>query len=420
MVWLYIIAGILLIIFLVGSLQSCVVVKTDYSSATIKDATVYYYLPESIIKIKSVVKVAVAYNPSDSTIIKNGSSVIEQTYDVSSEIVADTKDLLSLNYKPNALMSDEIKYAVNAKGLLETVNITTEDKLPEIIKRIAEAPAGIFKAEFDGIKGPLIKIKEYSREFIVKAATINENESYVQWNLIVENELTQNGFDIVNASFTIASPDIKVNNQTLAEIINTEKNSNETEMNGILTRPLKNVRLALKSAEIKGEANLPVNVVIADETKLIVIPVQRTAFVKRVNKISIKDGVILSNEITKPSSVEGFIGIPIGIAKSIVSIPAQLIQFRFDNTTRLNKLEAAKLTYEKSLEASEKYAQEKQKEIDKVRQELDKATASNKLELQEANLALQKSLSQAQLQLAEVRKSIEDLKAEIVVLKKGK
>jgi hypothetical protein len=56
------------------------------------------------------------------------------------ESIADTKDLLSLNYKPNALMSDDIKYAVNAKGLLETVNITTEDKNSRYISKLAEAP----------------------------------------------------------------------------------------------------------------------------------------------------------------------------------------------------------------------------------------------------------------------------------------
>ncbi|WP_379091465.1 hypothetical protein [Pedobacter sp. UC225_65] len=139
MEWIYTGIGLMMIVLITGLLSGCAVVKTDYSSQSKKNATVYYYLPESLVKIRASVKVAVVYNADDST-LNESSKVIEQSFETSTEMIADTKDLLSLNYRPNALMADDIKYAVNAKGLLETVNITTEDRTAAIISKLAEAP----------------------------------------------------------------------------------------------------------------------------------------------------------------------------------------------------------------------------------------------------------------------------------------
>jgi len=121
--------------------------------------------------------------------------------------------------------------------------------------------------------------------------------------------------------------------------------------------------------------------------------VKRTAFVKRTNKIGIQDGIILSNEITKPSSVEGFISIPINIAKAIVSIPSELVQFKFDNTKKIGELEKAQL-------------------------EIEKTNLSNSIELQKSKLELQttlleaekKQLINAQKELDEIKKQLEELK----------
>ncbi len=150
------------------------------------------------------------------------------------------------------------------------------------------------------------------------------------------------------------------------------------------------------------------------------IPVNRTAFVKRVNKIGIQDGVILSNEINKPSSVEGFLSIPIDIAKAVVSVPAQLIQFKFDNTKRLDDLEKAKLNYEKSIQESQKFALTKEQEIEKVKLDMQKAALSNQVELQKLKLELQKSLLETETKQLEAQKALDAIKKELEELKKGK
>lgn len=367
---IYVIAGLSITILVTGLFSTCSVVKTNYSTDPKKIATVYYYLPESILKIKATVKIAVNY--TDTTL--KSFTVIEQSFATTTEIIADTKDLLSLNYIPSALMADDIKYLVNSKGLLETVNITTEDRTAEIISKLAEAPKAIVTPLIAGGKSTgksIIKIKEYTADFIVKASAVSKTPLPIIWNIVIENELSKEDYKIGNADFEISSQDLKTDTPKLSDLINGNALSKTTETEGIFTRPLKNIELEFKSAKGGFINQLKQNIVIADNTKLVIIPVNRTAFAKRVNKIGIQDGVILSNEINKPSSVEGFISIPINIAKSIVSIPAQLIQFKFDNTKRLDEFEKAKLNYEKSLQENQKFAIEAQIKLLQLQKELE-------------------------------------------------
>jgi hypothetical protein len=423
MEWLYIIAGLFLIILIVGLFSSCTVVKTDFSSSPKKDATVYYYLPESIIKIKAIAKVAVVYS-EDST-LTGSSNLIEESFIITTEMIADTKDLLSLNYEPNALMADEIKYGVNTKGLLETVNISTEDRTADIISKLAEAPKVILGVSTGASKAPktVVKIKEFTADFAIKASTISSTAQTIKWNLVIVNE---QGVDeqpkTLDADFNVSSTDLSTTAPTLSSLINGTTTPVKTETKGILTRPLKNISLKIESA-LSGVNFNPVppsNVIIADPAKLIIIPINRTAFVKRINKVAIQDGIILSNEINKPSSVEGFVSIPINIAKAIVSIPAQLVQFRFDNTKRLDELEKAKLSYEKSMQESQKFALTKEQEIEKVKLDIQKADLSNQIELQKLKMELQTSLLEAEKKQLEAQKTLDEIKKQIEELKKPK
>lgn len=419
MVWLYSGLAVLLFVLLTGIFSSCAVVKTNFSEDAKKDATVYYYLPESIIKIHSVVKVAVIYN-SDSTL--NGSSrVIEQSFTTTSEMIADTKELLALNYKPNALMADEIKLAVNAKGLLETVNITTEDRTPEIIATLAAAPQTILGINSGQAKAAdiIIKIKEYTTDFALKASDISTTKKLIGWNLIVLNELGENDFLNIAADFEINTVEAAPAPKTVSELMNNNDKS-VSETNGILTRPIKNLQLNIESKISTLSKALPVTIQVADAGKLLNIPVNRTAFVKRINKIGFSDGMLISNEINKPSSVEGFVSIPINIAKAVVSIPGQLVTFKIDNTKRLADLENQKLALEKSVQESQKFELTKNHEIEKIKLDLQKTALSNDIELQKTKLDLEKSLLEAELSRLKTEKELEALKKEIEELKAKK
>ena len=414
MEWIYMIIGLLLILLILGMVSGCAVVKTDFSNDTRKNATVYYYLPESILNIIGTVKVAVGYNELNKLTTGN---IIEQSFLVTTEMIADTKNLLALNYTPNPLMSDDIKYTVNSKGLLETVNITTEDRTADIIAKLAAAPQVILGGyATSSAETTTVKIKEFVAKFAIKASDISMLSKNIVWNLVLYNE---SGVDeepkVISASFIISSPDLAQEKSTLSDLVN-EDGANQTE--GIFTRPIKNISLLIHSATNQTETGniLPINVLVADISKLIVIPVNRTLFVKRTNKIGIQDGVILSNEINKPSSVEGIISIPINIAKSVVAIPAQLIQFRFDNTKRLDAFEQTRLAYEKTIQAGKKYALTKDQEIDQLKLEIDKTSLANSIELQKLKIELQTSLLESEKKQYDAQKLLMEIKKQLAEL----
>lgn len=151
-----------------------------------------------------------------------------------------------------------------------------------------------------------------------------------------------------------------------------------------------------------------------------IIPVKRAAFAKKVSKLSIKDGVILSNEIIKPSSVEGFFSIPVDIAKALVSIPGQIVTFRHDNTKRLNQLEVEKLKYEKSLLDSQKFSLGKEQELENLKLEIQKTEATNSVEMDKLKYQLEKSILEAEKDKAQTIKELEVLRKEIEKLRAGK
>lgn len=414
----YTILGLFLVIILTGIFTGCTVVKTNFSDEAKKNATVYYYLPESKLKVRATVKVAVYYNPVNKRL--DAPKIIEQNFTVASEIIPDTKNLLSLNYKPNILMSDDIKYGVNLNGLLETVNITTDDRSANIISELAKAPQIILVNSSLDKGSDNIKIKEYSADFEVKASSISSTPKIITWSIVVENELVQDNYETLNADFQISSNEVLQSFPTLKKLLTNNENSTSKDIKGILTRPMKNIEITIESTSNGAKKPLPINIVIPDANKLIVIPVNRTAFVKRVNKIGIKDGIIISNEITNPSSAEGFISIPINIAKAIISIPGQIVQFKFDNTKRLDELEKAKLAYEQTLLESQKFVIAKDKEIEKLKLDLLKSELNSQSDMQKLKFEIQKSLLEAETKQLEAQKALDLIKKEIETLKKVK
>jgi len=352
--FLYGFVGIWVLFLIIGLLvSSCSVVRTDISNHKYKKGMVYYYLPESLIKITSTVKVEVLYNASDST-LTDTNRIIEQKFVITTENIADTRELLVLNYKPNVLMSDYLKFQVSDKGLLESTTVKTDDRTAAIIAKLANAPEQILRIDVNAVRGSnkFVKIKEFSLDFVVKASDIFGKEKTIDWPILLANEFIEDEYKTLKGSFQL-----KILNQEkeLRDIKSITNNSNDY-VDGVLTRPILNTTLQISSNSVTGHLqNLEMLIGIVDHNRLINIPIKRTAFVKRENEVIIVEGLVKSNEITNPSSVEGFISIPIDVAKAIVSIPGQLVTFKYDNTNRKKELEAAKLLLETELLKNEKF-----------------------------------------------------------------
>jgi hypothetical protein len=422
MAWIFAFLGFLVFIFIIELITGCTVVKTSFSGDKTKAptvSTVFYYLPQSVITIRATAKIEVIYK-SDST-LTDSSKPVEIAFSTTSEMIPDTRDLLSVNYKPNILMADDVKFVVSPNGLLETVNITTEDRTPDILSKLSEVPKfflGTSKSETKG-EGLIIKIKEVTSDFIINASDIpNKRDSAkkIKWNAIIQNELANSeDFRILAMDFSIYSSDIDKPIPELSDLIKDTSSKNPNEVSGILTRPLKNIKLnfLIDRQHFSIDEEIKAYSTIADFGRIVTVPIKRTAFVKKVSAIEIKNGVIISHSINKPSSVEGFITIPINILKAIVSIPAELVQFKIDNTKGLSELEKAKLDYEKSIQDSQKFNMSKESELEKVSLEIEKSKLSKNDELEKLKLELQKSLIEAKENQLKAERDLAALKDEI-------
>lgn len=413
---LYSFLVIWILLFIVGiAFTGCSVVRTDISKMNYKKGMVYYYLPQSLIKITSSVKVAVFYDTDNKTLV-DGSRIIEQKFVVTTENIADTKEILALAYKPNVLMSDYLFFKVNDNGLLESVKVITDDKTAAIVDKLANAPEQILRIEPGSSRADVtLIIKEYTSDFQIKASEIINKDRTLNWNIIIPNELGKKEYQIVKADFTVR---IKGHNPEIQEI-NQILSTSQSYIEGLLVRPLINADLTISTDLLTGQKQVSeMTVEIIDHKRLINIPIRRTAFAKRDNNIIIQEGVIKSNEITNPSSVDGFVSIPINIAKAIVSIPGQLITFKYDNTVRLKGLEDQKKLLESQLLENEKFQLNRENEINKVLDQIKTEELTRANELNILTFKLQQQLMDAEKNQLKMSNELEELKKEIAKLKK--
>jgi hypothetical protein len=346
----------LLFIFELG-LSIRPVVVTDYSTDSVKQATVYYYLPQSILTIRSTATVEIFYENDPE--IKTA-RIIGQTFELSSDLIADTDHLLSLNYKGDFLMADDVKFVVNAKGLLESANIVTEDRTSAIVTKVAEGMKGLTDS-LSPLKAAYREGKPEIREYTAEFQWIPTELPYdtIKWEIEVENRTTIELRLIpkLNAGFILEMshpPTKKIS------VIDTMLVKYGREMEGIFTRPIRNLRFTLNPLAPGLTHPIPFHFTVADRSQLVVVPVERTPFVRRVNDIQIRDGIIISHKIVKPSSAEGLVSIPFDIAKMIVSIPAEIISLKLDFTQR-----------PKALIEAEKKQLEMQQELDQLKKEIE-------------------------------------------------
>ncbi|MFZ1789183.1 MAG: hypothetical protein WAT92_12750 [Saprospiraceae bacterium] len=414
--FIYSFLGIWALLLIAGIILSgCSVVRSDISAKDYKEGMVYYYLPETLIKINSTVKVAVYYDGKDSTLLSS-CKVIEQKFVLETENIADTRELISLIYKPNALMADYLKYQVNNKGLLESVTVKTEDKTATIVNMVANAPAQILSIKPSETRDDkaILRINEFSSEFFVKASKIKGKSKDIEWNILITNELGKEDFTSVIASFSV-----KINlNESEEKNIKSISGQKNNYVEGLLTRPLLNADFQISTTMITGQLQVwESSLRIVDHGKLINIPIKRTAFARRENNIVIEDGVIKSNEITNPSSVEGFVSIPIDLAKAIVSIPGQLVTFKYDNTVRLKDLVEQKGILEAKLLENEKFQLSRENEINKLLNEIKIAELTRANDTKKLTFELQQKMLEAEKNQLQMLKELEELKNEIEELK---
>lgn len=406
--------------------SGCSVVKTKYGSDGFNTGHIYYRLPESKLKIVSNAKVAVYYKGK---MLTASNQVIQQTFQVTLETIADNRSLLILNHKKNILMDDKLNFKINEKGLLETIDVTTEDKTPKIVETIANAPEAILDVKNSPVRSSNdieVVIKEYSSTFYLKVSEIKDSIKN-DWTIKIPNEKGGDNVEPVDASFYVKfrmTEKEKEAQKVKSEMSDAEKSTaddakkqaNEAlkakTYSGVLTRPI--ITSVLEITPVNN-STFKTNLIIphVDLTSQFQVPLKRKAFVKSKSDLIFKDGLINSNNLDSPSSVEGFISIPVNIAKAIVSIPAQIVSFKYDNTVRQKSLESEKLLLESEIQKNEIFKLNYSNELNKVISTIKQEEINRDNEMKTFQYQIETKLIEAERLRIEAQKELENLKKEI-------
>lgn len=357
-------------------LSESAVVRSGKFTVNDSKGNLYYYLPKGLIKITSVAEVMI-YTEKERDQIK-GMQLLSQSFVHETEIIPDASQILSLNYVNNVLYRDEIDIKINEKGLITNVDIETEDRLPNIIEALAQAPEKIFtltqmkkgeyeeKIDIDYI----VTTEKFTRVFIFEPSDLPEKA-----NWIIPKKDQYGGSMQVDASFTIKVhlPELKVDPGSF---------SLKEAVDGIVSRPMILHKFViapyaqeLNNQEVEFYESLP------DTNLNFIIPIKRALFSKVNNNMLFSNGLIMGYKMEKPSEVEGFISIPVNIAKAIISIPTQLFQFRIDTTKRKTELEKEVLNLNKAVSEKEQYSLLQAMENHKKQLEMDKSLLTFEKEL---------------------------------------
>jgi len=334
------IAIIILVIFLIiltiyawlAIKSGGVIIRSEpLSESDISEGDLIYYLPTANLQINvTATIVTVSTMDADKNDVVQSAKLTALAFETLADVVPDTSQALTLNYQSSIFMSDELRLTTNGSGLLDTVMATTEDRLNGIISQVADSASKIamlstpFIMDTSGLAEDAgeqsTKTSKYPATFLISAADIQQKSLLFPWVINIDG--TVNKTITVDASF----------NADINPLNPPTKVADVKSTNGILTRPLQTIRLTITSSALSGNKLSSTNdVQIPDPSRLVNIPVTRSSFVKKVNTPKFCKGLIVENYINQPSEVEGFVSIPINIGKALISIPAQIFNFKIQH-----------------------------------------------------------------------------------------
>lgn len=306
------------------------IIKSTVSSAS-EEMDQYYYLPQASLQLKAIATIMVEKSATTKKIISH--KLVQLSFEPSIHIGPDPESRVSVVYEGNWFTNDEFQFSTS-HGLLDNVKAISEDRLSNIIAQVTQTPSvsqskertALFMDEKISVQPLVIEVMQVDRVFTITSKELCENEINRDWVIPIKGihdgtEKTSNGsFNLKN------SQSFQYNNQS------------GISYKGLLTRPLVEQTWTLN---MPGFEKVSFTCLVPDTSALIKVPVVRSHFIKRQHFPKFQNGILLENAIFKPSEFEGMVSIPINILKAIVSIPAQLLQFKIARLKQESEYEKA-------------------------------------------------------------------------------
>ena len=290
---------------------------------------VHYFLPRVRLRLE------VSAYIDDSGKLKRPTLVLKETL-----FEPDPEGFYRIDHRPSFFSADEISIHLTPEGLLERVSAVTDDKSDEIAIRIVETAGEIAKA----LAGPP-SARVGGRREVVYEATVDPTD---------DGELESLNRDIDR--FGGLSVKIRRRFPLWLRRRTAWGGMSAGKRTGVFFRPLLPYEMVISSRN--GSVSRQ-TVLLPNEAPLFSYNVTRAAFVEKETTLEFQKGVLRKVTLRKPSEALALAGAPLEIARTLASLPGEILKLRVDHSSREVELaEARKRWFE--LQAALREARERE------------------------------------------------------------
>lgn len=247
----------------------------------------------------------------------------------------DPNHFYRIDYNDSIFSTDVVTIQTTSTGLLLSVATKTTDEAGALVKKVVELATEAAKAAVIALREPPgLEPKPFKITLTIDPTDPKQKE-------LVNKTLGSKGG---NLSFSV-SP--------LSSIL-VDKTNKMKCLSGICYRPAIPYLLKLSDSDTVVAQTL---VLLPNDAIIASIDVNRRAFIANTTNITFSNGMLTKLELDKPSEAVGFMGIPIDVAKAIVSIPSAIFDFKvtlITGETRLIAAQNANLSAQAALIATQK------------------------------------------------------------------
>ena len=298
-------------------LTSCSVLQSSHIEKLPKDVLEtsggYYFLPMATLN----------FEIHEQRFKDNKNNKEERIYYLkylSSSLKPDPNHFYRIDYKRSAFAHDLVTVTLTAEGLLDKVEVTATDQSGALVVKLVDIAKAVVTTIPPSSGVPKAKAGQLSLEEDIVIATVTINP-------IADCDNSPRSF------FYGASCNISASVFGASKI--KYKGTPECDK-GIYFRPVLPYEITLSNS--KRKLTSTVNVMLPNDAPIFELPVTRGAFVKKVTELDFENGVLTQVKIDKPSELLGALDIPLAAARAILSIPAELVQFKIDTAKDQSEL----------------------------------------------------------------------------------
>ena len=269
--------------------------------------------------------------------------------------VADASYAFQMRTHLSAFSEDRYEIDINSDGTLNKVKTTATDKIGEVIKTVGSFVVTLLTGVPSTVPPPEQRaLFDEAAPIVLKLSFDPSDPADV---VLVNQELMRQGFPLLVEACSLgwAAPSFNDNTQPVAcepapqEHRSVADNNLTLPQDGVIYRPALPWRMTVKELP-SGTVQSQHIVSIPNKSPLLSIPLDRTAFVNRVNEITFTNGVPTKIDITKPSEALAIVSIPLDILDGVLTSISKIIPLAgVQAKAEADLLQQQKLIYENML-----------------------------------------------------------------------